>query len=79
MVLPGDVILANRGFDIANSVGAIKAQLNIPAFTRDTKAIVNVHIHVECIIGNVRQKYPILQNTLPIHFVHKRDVEDTPH
>ena len=32
--LPGDVILADRGFDIADSVGAVKARLNIPAFTK---------------------------------------------
>ena len=88
-LLPGDVILADRGFDIADSVGAMKARLNIPAFTRgknqlsaleieETRTIANVRIHVERVIGNVRQKYPILQNTLPIHFVHKRDGEDTP-
>jgi len=29
-----DVILADQGFDIAESVGTMKAQLNIPAFTR---------------------------------------------
>ena len=45
---------------------------------RTKRTIANVRIHVERIIGNVRQKYPILQNTLPIHFVHKRDGEDTP-
>ena len=78
-----------RGFDIAESVGAMKALLNIPAFTKgknqlsalemeETRTIANVRIHVERVIGNVRQKYPILQNTLPIHFVHKRDGEDTP-
>ena len=88
-LLPGDVILADRGFDIADSVGVMKAQLNIPAFTKgknqlsaleieETRTIANVRIHVERVIGNVRQKYPILQNTLPIHFVHKRDGEDTP-
>ena len=44
----------------------------------ETRTIANVRIHVERVIGNVRQKYPILQNTLPIHFIHKRDREDTP-
>ena len=88
-LLPGDIILTDRGFDIADSVGAMKAQLNIPAFTRgknqlsaleieETRTIANVRIHVERVIGNVRQKYPILQNTLPIHFVHRRVGEDTP-
>ena len=45
---------------------------------RTKGTIANVRIHIECVIGNVRQKYSILQNTLPIHFVHKRDGEDTP-
>ena len=88
-LLPGDVISADRGFDIRDSVGVMKARLNIPAFTKgknqlsaleieETRTIANVRIHVERVIGNIRQKYPILQNTLLIHFVHKRDGEDTP-
>ena len=78
--------MADRGFDIGDSVGA---QLNIPAFTKgknqlsaleieETRTIANVHINAERVIGNVRQKYPILHNILPIHFVHKRDGEDVP-
>ena len=45
---------------------------------RTKRTIANVRVHIERVIGNIRQKYPILQNTLPIHFVHKRDGEDTP-
>lgn len=37
-----------------------------------------VRIHVERVIGNVRQKYSILQSTLPIDFVTKRVGEDYP-
>lgn len=33
-LLPGDVVLADRGFDISESVGAMQAKLHIPAFTR---------------------------------------------
>ena len=33
-LLPGDVILADRGFDIAESVRMMHAKLHIPAFTR---------------------------------------------
>ena len=32
--LPGDVILADRGFDMAESVGTMQARLHIPAFTK---------------------------------------------
>ena len=88
-LLPGDVILADRGFDISESVGAMQAKLHIPAFTRgksqlsaleveETRKIANVRIHVERVIGAVRQKYTILKSTLPIHYLMKRQGEDIP-
>jgi len=88
-LLPGDVVLADRGFDISESVGAMQAKLHIPAFTRgksqlsaleveETRKIANVRIHVERVIGAVRQKYTILQSTLPIHYLIKRQGEDIP-
>ena len=88
-LLPGDVVLANRGFDIAESVGTVQAILHIPAFTKgktqlsaleveETKSIANVRIHVERVIGCVKQKYPILQSTIPITFLLTRKGEDTP-
>ena len=65
-ILPGDVILADRGFDVADSIGMRQATLNLPAFTRghdqlpakdieDTRKLANVRIHVERVIGSVRQ------------------------
>ena len=88
-LLPGDVVLADRGFDIAESVGAMQAKLHIPAFTKgksqlspleveETRSIANVRIHVERVIGVVRQKYTILQNTLPLQFVSTKDGDDPP-
>ena len=88
-LLPGDIILADRGFDIAESVGLKQASLHISAFTRgkqqlsaleieDTRNIANVQIHVERVIGCVRQKYTILQSTLSINFVTKRAHEEVP-
>lgn len=88
-LLPGDVVLADRGFDIADSVGMMQARLHIPAFTKgktqlsalevqETRKIANVRIHVERVISNVRQKYCILQSTIPIHFLQKRSNEDIP-
>ena len=32
-LLPGDVVLADSGFDMKNSVGVMQARLHIPAFT----------------------------------------------
>lgn len=57
-LLPGDVVLADRGFDIADSVASMQATLYIPAFTKgksqlsameveEIRRIANVRIHVE--------------------------------
>ena len=62
--------MADKGFDISDSVGMLLARLHIPAFTRgktqlsamdieNTRTIANVRIHVEHVIGVVRQKYSI--------------------
>ena len=67
-LIPGDIVLADRGFDISDSVGMMQASLSIPAFTKgksqlsameveETRTISNVRIHIERVIGNVRQKY----------------------
>ena len=34
MLLPGDIVLADCGFDISDSVGMFQAYLQIPAFTK---------------------------------------------
>ena len=88
-LVPDDVVLADCGFDISDSVGILQAKLHIPAFTRgksqlsaleveETRSIANVRIHVERVIGLVRQKYTILGGTLPISFIIKRVGEDSP-
>ena len=77
---PDDLVLADRGFTIHESVALHQAQLTVPAFTRgkaqldpvdveQTRGIANVRIHVERVIGQLRQKYTILQTTMPIHFL----------
>ena len=58
--------MADRGFTIQESVALYQAQLAIPAFTRGrnqldpldgkrTRGIANVRIHVERVIGLLRQ------------------------
>ena len=75
-LLPEDVVLADRGFDISESVGLMQARFHIPAFTKgkdqlsaleveETRAIPNVRIHVESVIGALCQRYIILKGTLP--------------
>jgi len=78
-LLPGDVVLADRGFTIEESVGLLCAVVKHPPFTRgkpqlsklevDTsRQLSQVQIHMERIIGAVRQNM-ILHSTLPISMV----------
>ena len=73
----GDVVLADRGFNVEDSVAYRGATLNIPAFTKgksqlspgdveSTRRLANVRIHVERVIGSVRQKFQILSATTPL-------------
>ena len=74
-------MLADRGFDIHDSCGLYCASLKIPSFTKGkpqlspvdietTRSLANVRIHVERVIGSVRQKYLILGHSiLPIDYV----------
>lgn len=80
----GDVILADRGFDIAESVSLRQATLFLPAFmggrkqlsSNDvvrTRSIPNARIHVERVIGLVRQRYTILGGPVPMDYTMKVD------
>jgi hypothetical protein len=77
---PDDVVLADRGFDIAESVGLMYAYVKIPAFTKgqsqlkakdveETRKIAHLRIHVERVIGNLGGKYKLLTDVLPIEMV----------
>ena len=79
-LIPGDMVMADRGFTITESVGLKHAKLVIPAFTKgkdqldpvdveSTRGIANVRIHVERVIGLLRRKYTILEGTLPAEFL----------
>lgn len=67
-LLPGDMVMADRGFTISESVSLKQAKLVIPTFTKGksqldlvdvekTRGIASVRIHVERIIGLLRRKY----------------------
>ena len=79
-LVPRDVVMADRGFTVAESVGMRQARLVIPAFTKGksqldpvdvekTRGIANVRIHVERVIGLLRRKHIILEGTLPTDFL----------
>ncbi|XP_041917175.1 uncharacterized protein LOC121681481 [Alosa sapidissima] len=74
---PGDVVLADRGFDLKDTFALYGAKLVIPIFTKGktqlssediekSRNISKVRIHVERVIGLTRQKYTILETIIPI-------------
>lgn len=88
-LMPGDVVLADRGFDIADSVGIYCAKLHVPTSTKgknqltpqdveSTRKIANIRIHVERVIGLLRNKYLILKETVPISYVTCKQGDDAP-
>lgn len=86
--LPGDQILADRGFtlkeDFALNSGT---ELLIPAFTKGkkqlsaeeecTRKIASVRIHVERIIGLMKNRHNILKRILPISMCKKHERRKT--
>lgn len=79
----GDVVMADRGFLIDEELKSRGAELTMPAFSRgkhqldpleveETRDIANVRIHVERVIGSLRQKYTFLHSTLPITMLSKK-------
>jgi hypothetical protein len=76
-LLKGDIVLADRGFDVYELVGVRHASLNIPSFTKgktqlnpykleSTRKIASVRIHVERVIGSIRSKYKILNSPVSV-------------
>ena len=83
-LLPGDVMLADRGFDVGDSAALFGATVEIPAFTKGKKQLsafdversrklASVRVHVERVIGLLRKKYTILQSILPLDYLMKKD------
>ena len=79
--MPGDQILADRGFTLRDDfAAACSAELIIPIFTKGKKQmsaqdvemsrkISSVRIHIERVIGLMRNRYTILKGILPIQCV----------
>lgn len=79
-LLPGDLILADRGFNVKEEVQLYCAEIQVPAYTKGKKQLSpvdieysrnlsRVRIHVERVIGVLRQKFRILHNVMPISTV----------
>ena len=75
-LLPGDMVLADRGFDIADELALCGASLSIPSFTKgkdqlsqaeveSSRQLSRLRIHAEKAIGRLKN-YSILSSTLPV-------------
>ena len=74
-ILPGDIIMADRRFVISDTLGSVWAEIRISAFTQvknqlspsdveSTRKLASNRIHVEPVIGILRQKYTILNSAV---------------
>lgn len=79
-LIPHDLILADRGFDIKDTVGLYCCEVKFPAFKHGkkqlgaldiekTRSLASVRIHVERVIGVLRQKFRILEGRMPLVIV----------
>ena len=82
----GDVVLADRGFTVDEYARMAMAEVKIPPFTKGKKQLEKievdwsrelslVHIHVERVIGVLKQKYTILQGTLALKLIQHENEE----
>ncbi len=86
-LLPGDVVLADRGFTVEDSVNYYMAELCVPAFTKGkpqlskkeidwSRELAHVRIHVERVIGLLRNKFTMLQSIIPIKLLMSKTTEE---
>lgn len=82
-LLPGDEVMADRGFTIHDLLFPLRVKLNMPAFTKgkpqlteeevtETRRIAHVRIHVERAIRRLKV-FKILSNIVPVTSVKKLD------
>ena len=78
---PGDQILADRGFTLQDDFAVqCQAELVMPAFTKGkkqlsakeveiTRKIANIRIHIERVIGLIKNRYNVLRGPISIPFI----------
>ena len=83
-LLPGDIVLADKGFDTSESFGIMQENLHIPPFTEgksqlsaleveSTHTIANLWIHIEQVIGCVRHNRKCPEDPAPLDLLHSYD------
>ena len=76
--------MADKGFDISDTLGSVCSEVRIPAFTKgknqlwplnveSTRKLASIRIHVERVIGIVRQKYTILSSTVSTELLLRKE------
>ena len=86
---PGDVILADRGFTVGEDIAIHGGQLVIPAFTKGkkqlsqeevemSKQLAHVQIHVERVIGLLKNKYTLLKGPIPVSLLQHTEHSPVP-
>lgn len=77
-LLPGDIVIAGRGFTCDDYARMVLAEVKMTTFTKGKQVEVDwsrelsiVCIHVERVIGVLKQKYMILQGILPLNVANK--------
>ena len=76
--------MADRGFTCNDKARMVLAEVKMPPFTKGKKQLEkqevdwsrelsSVRIHVERVIGQLKQKYTILQGVLPISLISDND------
>ena len=87
-IFPGDVILADRGFTCDEYARMAMAEVKVPPFTKGKKQLEKVdvdwsrelsivRIHVERVIGVLKQKFTILEGTIPITLLKDHQADQT--
>ena len=79
-MIPGDVILADRGFTVHEAAVVFCVEVKLSPFTKGKKQLSqcevdrsrqlsHLRIHVERVIGVLKQKYSVLESVIPINFI----------
>ena len=80
LYVPGNLVIADRGFTCSDAAKMVLAEVKVPPFTKGKKQLEKqeidwsrelsvVRIHVERVIGLLKNKYTILQSVLPIKLI----------
>ena len=65
--------MADRGLNISETLGTLGKKQLSPEDVELTRRIANVRRNVERVIGSIKQKYSLLDRTLPIDFLLNTD------